>query len=324
MESVFKFLFFPWKFLGIYLNERGLSNLEISLKYLIFLNNVINIIIYGFVRSILRFSDNKCIGDYISGFQAITFSIVILVKYIGIFKNTPKIAKVIKILPQSFTKEEISKFDVKKLSSVITLFYVYGILIAIFVVSYASYMLYEPNFNMIGGIWSPNGSLWLTRFYFIWMIYLNISVLSVWIYNEVIRYGLIVITIVEFRKLESKFNSFCHELKIKQKREKSKKKKVNFKKDDKNKATEKSLDSNRSKNNEILIDLRHSSQSSSQILIAPFKIVAAHFFTIRKSVYEIENSKNEQQLSNKVSNIPTLISKAQNSESKKILQKKIS
>lgn len=58
----------------------------------------------------------------------------------------------------------------------------------------------------------------------------------------------------------------------------------------------------------------------SQSIAAPIKIAVAPFFTIRKSIYQIENSRNEQKLSNKISSASTSISKTQNSIPQELLK----
>lgn len=237
MEYFFNFSLFQWRFLALKFsaNRSKAMKRELIVKYLLFSMHIINIVIYGTIRSFLRLSNNKSIADYISGFQAITFSIVMLIKYIGIFKNTEKISEIIKLLPQKFTTEETAKFGVKKLKTGIFVFYIYGLFIASFVVFYLSYMIYDVDYDLVGGIWTIPGSKCVKRIYFVWMIYLNLSVLIVWIYNEVVKYGLIVITIVELRKLNEKFAEFCNKLKTRQEKEELKKKKVSFNEDAKDK-----------------------------------------------------------------------------------------
>ena len=133
MENFFNISAFQWKFLAIYF-EKSPKKLA---SFVVFFIHMVQIIIYGFVRSAPRFSEEGEIGDLISGYQVIIFSGIMLVKYILIFINMPKILKIIEILPQKLTKKEKIKFNVKELTQEgLRIFYIYAAFLAIFCILY--------------------------------------------------------------------------------------------------------------------------------------------------------------------------------------------
>ncbi|KAL7011460.1 hypothetical protein ACKWTF_014267 [Chironomus riparius] len=232
MENFLNRSAFQWKFLALNLEN---SQILITFKrkfgnFLIFLIHIVNILIYGFVRSYLRFTEEREIGDLISGCQVIIFSGIMLVKYILIFINMPEISKIIKILPQKLTTNEKIKFNVKELTREgLKIFYIYAAFLGFFSIIYIIKMQINLNFKMVGGLWCPPGSDLIKRIYYIWILILNLSVLHLWIYSEILKYGLIAVTIIEYRKIAQNFKKIILKFRKKlKKKKKSKKKKVRF------------------------------------------------------------------------------------------------
>lgn len=223
MEEFFNFTSFQWKFLGL----NFVKFVEFKwkfLQYLIFFMHIIQIMIYGFTRSYSKFAEFIKIDDIISGFQVVIFTGIMLVKYIAIFKNQSEIRKIISFLPMKISGNEKIRFGfIRLLQEALYAFLIYGGFIAFFAFIYLIYMQFNLNFKIVGGLWCPNGSDLVKILFYNWMILLNLAVLTVWIYSEVLKYGLIAVMIVEYKKLREKFTEFAENLKIKTKKKESKK-----------------------------------------------------------------------------------------------------
>jgi hypothetical protein len=87
------------------------------------------------------------------------------------------------------------------------------------------------DFKMVGGLWFPSGSDMTKRIYYFWILLLNLSVLVLWIYSEILKYGLIAVTSIEYQKLALCFKKVI--VKLKKHSKNQRKKKVRFSKNGK-------------------------------------------------------------------------------------------
>jgi len=221
MEEFFDFSSFQWKFLGL-----NFQNCKWKvLQYLLFLVHIIQIIIYGFTRVYPKFTDHIKIDDLISGTQVIIFSGIILVKYVAIFRNQSEISKIIQRMPQKINTDEKLRFRFQRLiREGLHAYHIYGRIIAFFATVYLIYMQFNLNYKIVGGLWCPPGSDLTKRLFYNWMIVVNLAVLTVWITCEILKYGLISLTIVEYQRIQESFVKFVAELKIKIRKKKMPKK----------------------------------------------------------------------------------------------------
>ena len=295
MENFFNFSSFQWKFLGLNLAKSACLKFKF-LQYLIYFVHIVQIVIYGFTRSYSKFTDFIKIGDLISGLQVVIFSAIMLVKYVAIFKNQKNILKITQLLPQKINKDaKFKRFIQESLHA----YLIYGSIIAFFAILYLIYIQINLNFKITGGLWCPPGSDLTKRLFYIYMIILNIAVLTVWIYCEILKYGLISVTTIEYQRLKGNFIKFVQKLKIKIR----KNKKVRFSKlvDIEGRKVKlkkvKNKESSSSDSSSCMIDPIIGAANLDINIVAPVRIVQAPFFRIFLSddlVAEDEGSKSSK------------------------------
>jgi len=214
----------------------------------------------------------------------------------------PEISKIIKMLPQKLTENEKIKFNVKELSRQgLWVFYIYAAFLGFFSIMYIIKMQINLDYKMVGGLWCPPGSDLTKRIYYIWILFVNLSVLVLWIYSEILKYSLIAVTTIEFQKLTESFKKVISSLRKKLKKKKNlETKKVRFLKyvnygrqkvKLKPSQSTGSLSSDDSKTSKNSVSLRSANITSNFHLAAPMRMVNLPFFMIGGTEdIEIENS----------------------------------